>query len=502
MTNRILQTTFRLSKMDCSSEEKLVRMALSSTEGIRSLSFDLPARKLQVVHSGPPDAVLERLKPLNLGADLQGSAPADVASEGALRHTTFAVSKMDCSSEESLVRMALAGVPGLGALKFDLKAREFTAVHEGEAEGLLRKLEPLNLGAKVKETRTVPSTGARRQSTFSVSKMDCSSEENLVRMALASEPGIGAFKFDLGKREFTVVHERDAESLLRKLQPLNLGATLKDTGPAPAAGVQRRSTFSMPKMDCSSEENLVRMALANEPGLGPLAFDLQKREFTAVHHGDVESLLGRLEPLNLGAKLLNSVEEDAVPFLEEGADSKSEARTLKVLLAINGFMFLVEVVLGIVAQSTGLIADSLDMFADAAVYGLALFAVGRAASMKVRAAHLAGWLQMVLAVGALSEVIRRAVFGSDPESTLMMGVGLVALIANVSCLLLITKQKDAGAHMKASYIFSANDVIANLGVIVAGVLVAWTSSPYPDLVIGTVIAFVVLNGARRILALR
>ena len=115
---------------------------------------------------------------------------------------------------------------------------------------------------------------------------------------------------------------------------------------------------------------------------------------------------------------------------------------------------------------------------------------------------MAGWLQLVLALGALSEVVRRFFFGSEPESVLMMSVGTVALIANAACLILIAKKRDRGAHMKASYIFSANDVIANLGVIAAGVLVTWTGSPYPDLVVGTIIAVIVLTGARRILKLR
>ena len=170
--------------------------------------------------------------------------------------------------------------------------------------------------------------------------------------------------------------------------------------------------------------------------------------------------------------------------------------------AINGAMFVFELIVGLIAQSTGLIADSLDMFADAAVYGLALYAVGRAAALKMKAAHIAGWLQVVLALGALLEVVRRAVVGSEPASMLMMSIGLVALIANVTCLVLIAKKRDRGAHMTASYIFSANDVIANAGVIVAGVLVAWTGSSYPDLVIGAVIALIVLSGARRILNLR
>jgi Co/Zn/Cd efflux system component len=165
-------------------------------------------------------------------------------------------------------------------------------------------------------------------------------------------------------------------------------------------------------------------------------------------------------------------------------------------------MFCIEIVVGGLAQSTGLIADSLDMFADAAVYGVALYAVGHSVQMKVRAAHMAGWLQVILAVGALSEVLRRSIFGSEPVSELMMYFGAIALIANIACLVLIAKSRDSGAHMKASWIFSANDVIANLGVILAGFLVALTGSRYPDLLIGLVIGVIVLNGARRILQLK
>ncbi|MCS8315717.1 cation transporter, partial [Pseudomonas aeruginosa] len=124
------------------------------------------------------------------------------------------------------------------------------------------------------------------------------------------------------------------------------------------------------------------------------------------------------------------------------------------------------------------------------------------AQLQVRAAHLAGFFQILLALGVLVEVARRFLYGSEPESMLMMGIGLVALVANASCLLMIYGHREGGAHMKASWIFSANDVLANIGVIAAGALVAWTGSPYPDLVIGAVVGLVVLNGARRILALK
>lgn len=344
----------------------------------------------------------------------------------------------------------------------------------------------------------------RYDSTLSVPKMDCPSEERLIRMALDGKPDVQSLSFDLSSRELRVVHTGEAASVVALLEPLKLGARIKDSVPmeSDAGGVTYRSMFSVPKMDCPSEERLIRMALQDRGDVRSLSFDLSRRELAVVHQGGVEGILSRLQPLGLGAVLNGSpTVVSGQAAAQSQTDDAGEAKTLRLLLAINAVMFVVELTLGLWAQSTGLIADSLDMFADAAVYGLALYAVGKAASMKVRAAHLAGWLQLLLALGALAEVVRRFVVGSEPESTLMMGVGLVALVANAACLVLIAKKRDSGVHMKASYIFSANDVIANIGVIVAGVLVAWTASPYPDLVIGTIIGIVVLNGARRILKL-
>lgn len=269
-----------------------------------------------------------------------------------------------------------------------------------------------------------------------------------------------------------------------------------------------QSVFDIPKMDCPSEERMIRMALQGVDGIALLSFDLAGRQMTARHHGPVQVLLQRLEPLGLGTRLAASSPctepaDAATPGAASAADSAAaEARVLKLLLAINALMFAAEIGVGFWAQSTGLIADSLDMLADAAVYGLALYAVGRSDAWKTRAAHLAGWLQMGLALMTGAEVLRSFFWGSEPVSALMMAMGGVALIANASCLVLIARQRHGGAHMKASYIFSSNDVIANAGVILAGALVAWTGSRHPDLVIGLVITGVVMNGARRILRLR
>jgi len=105
---------------------------------------------------------------------------------------------------------------------------------------------------------------------------------------------------------------------------------------------------------------------------------------------------------------------------------KEQRRVLIPVLLINGLMFFIEFTIGIIGQSTGLIADSMDMLADAIVYAIAMYAVGRGLHAKIRAAHVSGVLQIVLAFGIMLDVIRRFTFGSEPESTLMIGMEMVA----------------------------------------------------------------------------
>tara|TARA_R110002049_G_scaffold266681_1_gene442935 strand:+ start:1555 stop:2529 length:975 start_codon:yes stop_codon:yes gene_type:complete len=266
------------------------------------------------------------------------------------------------------------------------------------------------------------------------------------------------------------------------------------------------SEFRVAKMDCPSEESMIRMALDSIEPHVLLDFDIPGRKVRVFHRDVEDAIETKMCSLGLGAKLEKTrvmVDEDILQAQEAAkAGGPRESHILKSLLVINAIMFCIEFVVGWLAQSTGLIADSMDMFADAAVYGVALYAVGYSARMKLRAAHFSGWLQLILALGALSEVVRRFLFGSEPASLLMMVMGLIALTANVICLLLIKGQKDSGAHMKASWIFSANDVLANLGVILAGVLVAWSGSRYPDLIVGLLIGVLVINGARRILKIK
>lgn len=181
------------------------------------------------------------------------------------------------------------------------------------------------------------------------------------------------------------------------------------------------------------------------------------------------------------------------------AENAAQRKVLRYLLAVNAVMFAVEVTIGTLANSTALIADSLDMLADAAVYAISLHTVGKSALRKARAASLSGILQITLASLVLVDVIRKFIFGSAPESTLMMGIGLLALIANMFCLWLISKHRHGEVHMRASWIFSKNDVIANVSVIIAGLLVNVFSSRFPDLFIGLGIAVLVLRGGIEII---
>lgn len=178
---------------------------------------------------------------------------------------------------------------------------------------------------------------------------------------------------------------------------------------------------------------------------------------------------------------------------------RAQSRVLIILLAINAGMFVLELCIGWWAQSTALIADAMDMLADALVYGVSLYAVGKAMTIKVHAARISGKLQIGLGLLVLGDILRRFIVGSEPVSALMMGMGLVALVANVACVILIAGHREGEVHMRASWIFSKNDVIANLGVILAGMLVAWTGSRLPDLIIGSLVALVVIRGGWHIL---
>ena len=275
---------------------------------------------------------------------------------------------------------------------------------------------------------------------------------------------------------------------------------LRVPGANPRSAVVKKSVFAIPKMDCAAEERLVRLALAGQDDVRSIEADLAARRLTVVHEGPPGVVDAALRSLNLGSRLVDTTDASLID-LTPGPSQEEEARTLTIVLAINAGMFIGEASGALLADSSALLADSLDMFADAAVYGLALFGVHRARATQLKAARMSGVMQLLLAAGALAEVVRRFVFGSEPEAPLMVAVAVAALAANATSMWLLARHRHGGAHMRASWIFTTNDVIANLGVIVAAGLVLVLGSNVPDLVVATGIALIVLNGAIRILRL-
>ena len=183
----------------------------------------------------------------------------------------------------------------------------------------------------------------------------------------------------------------------------------------------------------------------------------------------------------------------------EGANSAPERRTIRIALALNFAMFIFGTIAGLVAQSSALLADALDMLADAAAYGIALTAIERTTAFKRRAALTSGLILAALGLSVIGDTIRRTVVGSEPEGWIMIGAATLSLIVNVTVLRMLARFRTGEVHLRASWIFTRVDVIANLGVIGAATVVMVTSSRIPDLLIGLAIGVYVVKEALEIL---
>ena len=180
-------------------------------------------------------------------------------------------------------------------------------------------------------------------------------------------------------------------------------------------------------MDCSSEENLIRMKLEDITSIRSMNFDLSKREVTIYHDGEISEIEISIKELNLGVEVVSTAPAEDVEITE----SKQQRKILITVLIINFAFFLIEMTTGFISKSMGLVADSLDMLADSIVYGLSLYAVGGTLMRKKKVARLAGYFQITLAVVGFIEVLRRF-FGAEsmPEFSTMIIVSIFALIAN------------------------------------------------------------------------
>ena len=252
-------------------------------------------------------------------------------------------------------------------------------------------------------------------------------------------------------------------------------------------------------MDCPSEEQMIRMKLEPYKEVKQLSFDISNRKLEVYHTEEVDKIHQAISELKLNDRLENTEDEAVLPL---AADDTQQRKILWWVLGINFSFFIIEMTTGWISNSMGLIADSLDMLADSIVYALSLFAVGGALSRKKKVAKFSGYFQMGLALLGFSEVLRR--FFSESETPLfqwMIIISVLALIGNLISLWLINKAKSEEAHMQASAIFTSNDIIVNGGVILAGVLVYFLNSKWPDLLIGGIVFAFVMRGAIKILKL-
>lgn len=259
-----------------------------------------------------------------------------------------------------------------------------------------------------------------------------------------------------------------------------------------------KSTFKIHKMDCASEEQMIRMKLESLDEVKQLEFDIPHRQLQVYHSAEIDDIQNALAELQLNEKLVNTQEAD----LPEIVDHTQQRKVLWWVLGINLVFFVIEMTTGWISSSMGLVADSLDMLADSIVYGLSLLAVGAAVARKKKVAKISGYFQMGLALLGFLEVLRRFFTESGtPLFHWMIIISILALAGNLVTLWLINKAKSNEAHMQASSIFTSNDIIVNGGVILAGVLVYLLESKWPDLVIGGIVFAFVTRGAIRILNL-
>jgi Co/Zn/Cd efflux system component len=165
-----------------------------------------------------------------------------------------------------------------------------------------------------------------------------------------------------------------------------------------------------------------------------------------------------------------------------------QRRALQVVLGINASMFVVELVAALIAHSTALLADSVDMLGDALVYGFSLYVIGRAPVWQARAALLKGALMAGFGIGVLVEVTTKLARGLTPDAGTMSIVAFVALLANAAVLQFLWRHRSDDINMRSAWLCSRNDVMANGGVLLAALGVVLTGSPWPDILVGLAIA--------------
>ena len=186
-------------------------------------------------------------------------------------------------------------------------------------------------------------------------------------------------------------------------------------------------------------------------------------------------------------------------FLLTPQQHKKIRNILLMVFVINLGMFFLEVGSGFIARSSTLIADSLDMLADAFVYGLSLYVLKENHIIKARASLVKGILMFLLGAYVVGEGIYKILYPILPTGETISLIGAIALIANLACFALLWKHKNDDLNLKSAWVCSRNDVATNVVVILAGFLVLYFQSMWPDIIVGLGMALIVLNSSAQII---
>jgi len=174
-------------------------------------------------------------------------------------------------------------------------------------------------------------------------------------------------------------------------------------------------------------------------------------------------------------------------------------RAMWIVVLLNLGFGAMEIVGGFIADSQALKADSLDFIGDGTITLVGLVALGWPAAARARIALVQGIFLLTLGLGVIGVALWRALTAVAPEAELMGGIGIVALVVNVAAAFVLSRFREGDANVRAVWLFSRNDALANVAVIVAAGLVAWTGSAWPDLTVAAVIAVLFLHSAYEIL---
>ena len=299
-------TVFHVSNMDCRNEEALVRRTLEGMPGVQRLEFDLAHRKLTVHHSDVIADMLER------SLNAVGMKAQAVRDEVVL--TIYRIENMDCPSEEKLIRSRLGGVQGVQDLDFDLRERTLAVKHVAEARTQMEQvLASIGMHAKercsaedtavaavssqvspAQSAATSSSAASGERVTYRIENMDCPTEEALIRDRLGKEPGINALDFNLMQRVLGVQHTlASTEPIEKALASIGMRAERQ--------GLQASTTvLRIGKMDCPTEEGLIRGKLQGMPGVQGLDFNLMQRTLAVRHAPDaIKTIVEAIESLGM-----------------------------------------------------------------------------------------------------------------------------------------------------------------------------------------------------------